>query len=149
LKGLCDAAKANHVKNVFIHAFMDGRDTDPASGLQFIQELNAHLEHSAGTIASAIGRYYAMDRDNRWERVKLAYDLMVHGTGKPSNNISESIQQSYDAGISDEFIDPIVKTDNDGIPVGKIEQGDVVICFNFRTDRGREITSAINSAILS
>lgn len=144
LKGLCDAAKANHVKNVFIHAFMDGRDTDPASGLQFIQELNAHLEHSAGTIASAIGRYYAMDRDNRWERVKLAYDLMVHGTGKPSNNISESIQQSYDAGISDEFIDPIVKTDNDGIPVGKIEQGDVVICFNFRTDRGREITSALS-----
>jgi 2,3-bisphosphoglycerate-independent phosphoglycerate mutase len=143
LKGLCDAAKANHVKNVFIHAFMDGRDTDPASGLAFIEELNAHLEHSSGTIASAIGRYYAMDRDNRWERVKLAYDLMIHGTGKPSSNISESIQQSYDAGISDEFIDPIVKTDNDGIPVGKIEQGDVVICFNFRTDRGREITTAL------
>ncbi len=143
LKGLCDAAKANKVKNVFIHAFMDGRDTDPASGLQFIQELNTHLEHSVGTIASAIGRYYAMDRDNRWERVKLAYDLMVHGTGKPSNNISESVQQSYDAGISDEFIEPIVKTDHNGTPIGKIEQGDVVICFNFRTDRGREITSAL------
>jgi len=143
LKGLCDAAKANQVNNVFIHAFMDGRDTDPASGLQFIQELNAHLEHSAGTIASAVGRYYAMDRDNRWERVKLAYDLMVHGTGKPSNNIYESIQQSYDAGISDEFIEPIVKIDNDGLPIGKIEQGDVVICFNFRTDRGREITTAL------
>jgi len=143
LKGLCDAAKANQVNNVFIHAFMDGRDTDPASGLQFIQELNAHLEHSAGTIASAVGRYYAMDRDNRWERVKLAYHLMVHGTGKPSNNIYESIQQSYDAGISDEFIEPIVKIDNDGLPIGKIEQGDVVICFNFRTDRGREITTAL------
>ncbi|HQS06002.1 MAG TPA: 2,3-bisphosphoglycerate-independent phosphoglycerate mutase, partial [Daejeonella sp.] len=114
------------------------------SGLQFIQELNAHLEHSVGTIASAIGRYYAMDRDNRWERIKLAYDLMVHGSGKPSNNIPESIQQSYDDGISDEFIDPIVKTDNDGIPIGKIEPGDVVICFNFRTDRGREITSALS-----
>ena len=143
LKGLCDAAKANQVKNVFIHAFMDGRDTDPASGLQFINELNSHLEHSTGTIASAIGRYYSMDRDNRWERIKLAYDLMVNGIGKPSNNISESIQQSYNAGISDEFIDPIVKIGNDGIPVGKIEQGDVVICFNFRTDRGREITSAL------
>ncbi len=143
LKGLCDAAKANQVNKVFIHAFMDGRDTDPASGLQFIQELNAHLEHSAGTIASAIGRYYAMDRDNRWERVKLAYDLMVHGTGKPSNDISDSIQQSYDEGVSDEFIEPIVKIDNDGIPVGKIEEGDVVICFNFRTDRGREITTAL------
>lgn len=143
LKGLCDAAKANQVNKVFIHAFMDGRDTDPASGFQFIQELNAHLEHSAGTIASAIGRYYAMDRDNRWERVKLAYDLMVRGIGKPSNNISESILQSYDAGISDEFIDPIVKIDSDGIPVGKIEDGDVVICFNFRTDRGREITTVL------
>ncbi len=143
LKGLCDAAKANQVNNVFIHSFMDGRDTDPASGLQFIQELNAHLEHSAGTIASAIGRYYAMDRDKRWERVKLAYDLMVHGTGKPSNNIAESIQLSYDTGISDEFIEPIVKIGNDGKPVGKIEQGDVVICFNFRTDRGREITTAL------
>lgn len=143
LKGLCDSAKANHVKNVFIHAFMDGRDTDPASGLQFMQELNTHLEHSAGTVASAIGRYYAMDRDNRWERVKLAYDLMVNGVGKPSNNISGSIQESYSAGISDEFIDPIVKVNSDGIPVGKIEQGDVVICFNFRTDRGREITTAL------
>lgn len=143
LKGLCDAAKANQVKNVFIHAFMDGRDTDPNSGLQFVMELEDHLQQSTGIIASAIGRYYAMDRDNRWERVKLAYDLMVKGIGKPSNDISESIQQSYDAGVSDEFIEPIVRIDNDGIPLGKIEEGDVVICFNFRTDRGREITTVL------
>lgn len=143
LKGLCDAAKANQVKNVFIHAFMDGRDTDPNSGLQFIMELEDHLQNSTGMIASAIGRYYAMDRDNRWERVKLAYDLMVKGIGKSSNDISDSIQKSYDAGVSDEFIEPIVRIDNDGIPVGKIEEGDVVICFNFRTDRGREITTVL------
>jgi 2,3-bisphosphoglycerate-independent phosphoglycerate mutase len=143
LKGLCDAAKENQVKNVFIHAFMDGRDTDPNSGLRFIMELEDHLQNSSGTIASALGRYYAMDRDNRWERVKLAYDLLVHGTGKPSNDISESIQSSYEQGVSDEFIQPIVKIDNDGLPIGKIEEGDVVICFNFRTDRGREITTVL------
>lgn len=143
LKGLCDAAKENKVKNVFIHPFMDGRDTDPNSGLRFIMDLEDHLQHSSGTIASVIGRYYAMDRDNRWERVKLAYDLLVNGTGKPTTDISESIQRSYDEGITDEFIEPIVKIDNDGIPVGKIEPEDVVICFNFRTDRGREITIAL------
>ena len=143
IKGLCDAAKANQVKNVFIHSFMDGRDTDPNSGLRFIMELEDHLQDSAGTIASVVGRYYAMDRDNRWERVKLAYDLLVHGTGKPSNDISESIQSSYDQGVSDEFILPIVKIDNDGLPIGKIEEGDVVICFNFRTDRGREISTVL------
>jgi 2,3-bisphosphoglycerate-independent phosphoglycerate mutase len=143
LKGLCDAAKQNNVKNIFVHPFMDGRDTDPTSGLAFILSLEDHLHKSGGIIASAIGRYYAMDRDNRWERVKLAYDLLVHGTGKLSNDISESIQRSYDEGITDEFIEPIVKIDNDGLPVGKIEPGDVVICFNFRTDRGREITTAL------
>ena len=143
VKGLCDAAQANNVKKVFIHPFMDGRDTDPNAGLQFISELESHLEHSAGTIASAIGRYYAMDRDNRWERVKQAYDLLVHGTGKPCKDISNAIQNSYDAGISDEFIEPIVKTDSNGVPIAKIEQGDVVICFNFRTDRGREITTVL------
>jgi len=146
LKGLCDAAKANQVNNVFIHAFMDGRDTDPSSGLHFIEDLNAHLNHSSGTIASAIGRYYAMDRDNRWERIKLAYDLLVHGSGKPSHNIYQSIQKSYDTGISDEFIDPIVKIDDNGNPVGQINEGDVVICFNFRTDRGREITTALTQS---
>lgn len=143
LKGLCDAAKQNNIKNIFIHPFLDGRDTDPNSGLPFILELEDHLQKSGGVIASAIGRYYAMDRDNRWERVKLAYDLLVHGEGKLSHDISESIQKSYDEGISDEFIEPIVRIDNDGLPVGKIESGDVVICFNFRTDRGREITTAL------
>jgi 2,3-bisphosphoglycerate-independent phosphoglycerate mutase len=143
LKGLCDAAKDNQVNNVFIHAFMDGRDTDPKSGLRFVLELEDHLQNSSGTIASVIGRYYAMDRDNRWERVKLAYDLLVHGKGKPSNDISDSIQSSYNEGVSDEFIQPVVKIDNDGLPIGKIEEGDVVICFNFRTDRGREITSVL------
>jgi 2,3-bisphosphoglycerate-independent phosphoglycerate mutase len=143
LKGLCDAAKANQVDNVFIHAFMDGRDTDPNSGLGFTIELEKHLQNSSGTIASALGRYYAMDRDNRWERVKLAYDLLVNGSGKPSNDISESIQDSYDQGVSDEFIKPIVKTDKDGRPIGKIKEGDVVICYNFRTDRGREITTVL------
>lgn len=143
LKGLCDAAKENNIKNMFIHPFMDGRDTDPNSGLPFILELEDHLQKSGGIIASAIGRYYAMDRDNRWERVKLAYDLLVRGEGKLSHDISESIQRSYDEGITDEFIEPIVKIDNDGLPVGKIEPGDVVVCFNFRTDRGREITTAL------
>jgi len=122
---------------------MDGRDTDPNSGLQFVMELEDHLQSSSGTIASVIGRYFAMDRDNRWERVKLAYDLMVHGTGNPSNDISDSIQRSYEQGISDEFIQPIVKIDNDGLPIGKIEEGDVVVCFNFRTDRGREISTVL------
>ncbi|HEY1009553.1 MAG TPA: 2,3-bisphosphoglycerate-independent phosphoglycerate mutase [Daejeonella sp.] len=143
LKALCSAAKENNVKNVFIHPFMDGRDTDPNSGLPFILELEDHLQKSGGVIASAIGRYYAMDRDNRWERIKLAYDLLVKGEGTPTHDISESIQQSYDNGVTDEFIEPIVKIDNDGVPVGKIETGDVVICFNFRTDRGREITAAL------
>lgn len=143
LTSLCEAAKQNNVRNVFVHPFMDGRDTDPTSGLAFILELEDHLQKTGGVIASAIGRYYAMDRDNRWERVKLAYDLLVNGTGKPSHDISESIQKCYDAGITDEFIEPIVKIDNDGLPIGKIEPGDVVICFNFRTDRGREITTAL------
>ncbi len=143
LKGLCDAAKQNDIKNIFIHPFLDGRDTDPNAGLPFILELEDHLQKSGGVIASAIGRYYAMDRDNRWERIKLAYDLLVHGEGKLSHDISESIQRSYDEGVTDEFIEPIVKIDNDGLPVGKIEPGDVVICFNFRTDRGREITTAL------
>ena len=143
LKGLCDAAKANHVANPYIHAFLDGRDTDPNSGLGFITELEDYLKTSAGTIASVIGRYYAMDRDNRWERVKLAYDLLVKGSGTASTDILTSIQQSYAANITDEFINPIVKVDASGLPIATIKEGDVVICFNFRTDRGREITVAL------
>jgi 2,3-bisphosphoglycerate-independent phosphoglycerate mutase len=143
LKGLCDAAKSNDVKNVFIHAFMDGRDTDPTSGIRFIEELEHHLKQSSGIIASVIGRYYAMDRDSRWERVKLAYDLLVNGSGKLSKDITESIKQSYEAGITDEFIEPIAKSGINGMPIGQIKPGDLVICFNFRTDRGREITTVL------
>lgn len=143
LKGLCDAAKAYQLNKVYIHAFLDGRDTDPNSGLGFIEELQGHLTNSAGEIASVIGRYYAMDRDNRWERVKLAYDLMVKGTGKASTDLAGSIRESYEEGVTDEFIKPIVKVGQNGQPVAVIEPGDVVICFNFRTDRGREITIAL------
>lgn len=143
LKGLCDAAKANYISNPYIHAFLDGRDTDPNSGLNFIKELEEHLKTSVGTIASAVGRYYAMDRDNRWERVKLAYDLLVKGVGTASTDILSTIQQSYADNITDEFIKPIVKVDSFGNPIATIQEGDVVICFNFRTDRGREITVAL------
>ncbi len=143
LFGLCDAAKNHKVDSVYIHAFLDGRDTDPNSGIGFINELETYLAHSRGVIASVVGRYYAMDRDNRWERVKLAYDLLVKSAGKPTRNISEAIEASYAEGVTDEFVKPIVKVDQYGEPVGSIKPGDVVICFNFRTDRGREITLAL------
>lgn len=143
LKSLCDAAKENNVEEVFIHAFLDGRDTDPNSGLGFIHDLESHLAHSSGKIASVIGRYYAMDRDNRWERVKLAYDLLTKGDGQRTTNIETTIQQSYSEGITDEFIKPIVIVDALQKPIAVMEAGDVVLCFNFRTDRGREITLAL------
>lgn len=141
--GLCDAAKAHQVSNVYIHAFLDGRDTDPNSGKGYIANLEAQIAGSSAQVASLIGRYYAMDRDNRWERVKLAYDLMVHGTGTPATDLVSTIEQSYKEGITDEFIKPVVRVDEDGKPLAVIEPGDVVICFNFRTDRGREITLAL------
>lgn len=144
LKALCDAANENGLRDVFIHAFLDGRDTDPNAGLGYINELSEHLQHSTGRVASLIGRYYAMDRDNRWERVKLAYDAMVNGWGKPSTNALQEIQKSYAEGVTDEFIQPIVMTDELGSPIAKIQEDDVVICFNYRTDRGREITSALS-----
>jgi 2,3-bisphosphoglycerate-independent phosphoglycerate mutase len=143
LKGLCDAAKANDVPNVFIHAFLDGRDTDPNSGLGFIHELQEHLLTSSGSIASVIGRYYAMDRDNRWERVKQAYDLLVKGTGTATSSVADSVEHFYGQNITDEFMAPIVRVNDSGQPLAKIQPGDVVICFNFRTDRGREITIAL------
>lgn len=145
LKALCDAAKVAGFANdeVFIHAFLDGRDTDPNGALGYVRDLQDHLTHSTGTIASAIGRYYAMDRDNRWERVKETYDLLTKGTGEYSSNLLTSIQDSYDNGITDEFIKPIVLTKEDGTPKATIQEGDVVFCFNFRTDRGREITIAL------
>lgn len=143
LKALCDAAQEAQVNNVYIHAFLDGRDTDPNSGLGFVKDLSSHLQHSAGKIASLVGRYYAMDRDNRWERVKVAYDLLVSGVGESATNPETAIQQSYDNGITDEFLKPIVITQENGHALATIQPDDVVICFNFRTDRGREITTAL------
>lgn len=141
--GLVDATTQLGLEKVFIHAFLDGRDTDPNSGLGFIDELNQHIAPTPAKLASAIGRYYAMDRDNRWERVKKAYDLLVNGEGEGSQDIIASIQKSYDEGVTDEFILPIVHVDSYGKPVAVIKEGDVVICFNFRTDRGREISLAL------
>lgn len=143
LKGLCDAANDQGLKDVFIHGFLDGRDTDPNSGLGFIKELDAHLKTSTGKIASLIGRYYAMDRDSRWERVKQAYDVMTKGVGLHTQDPLKAIEQSYADGITDEFVKPIVVTGADNQPLAVIAPDDVVICFNYRTDRGREITAAL------
>lgn len=140
LYALCDMTRDFGLNQVFIHAITDGRDTDPFSGKGFIEQLEAHLKKSNGVIASVIGRYYSMDRDKRWERVKLGYDLYVHGTGKPVTSITDAIQSSYDEGITDEFIKPTCKVNETGQPVATISEGDVVICFNFRTDRLREMT---------
>lgn len=142
LYALCDMAKQHQVDQVFIHAFTDGRDCDPKSGLGYIQQLENHLKTSVGKIASIIGRYYSMDRDNRWERVKKAYDLLVHGIGTKATSATESIAHQYGQGITDEFLEPTVLVENDG-PIAKIEEGDVVVCFNFRTDRPREITQVL------
>ena len=133
---LCDIAKEYNINNTFIHCFMDGRDTDPKSGKGFIEELSAHCEKSAGKVASIIGRYYAMDRDKRWERVKEAYDLLVNGVGKKATDMVQAMQESYDEGVTDEFIKPIVNANCDGT----IKEGDVVIFFNYRNDRAKELT---------
>ncbi|MFD2572908.1 2,3-bisphosphoglycerate-independent phosphoglycerate mutase [Spirosoma soli] len=144
LKGLLSIAHAQNVSDVFVHAFTDGRDTDPKGGIGYLTDLRAHMDATTGQLASVIGRYYAMDRDNRWERVKVAYDVMVHGTGYLTTDAIGALQSSYDEGITDEFVKPIVLTHTDSSrPVGLIEEGDVVLCFNFRTDRGREITQAL------
>jgi 2,3-bisphosphoglycerate-independent phosphoglycerate mutase len=140
LYALCDMTKKFGLDQVFIHAITDGRDTDPFSGKGFVENLEAHLEKSNGVIASLIGRYYSMDRDKRWERVKLGYDLYVHGIGRPVTSITQAMQESYDEGITDEFIKPAYKVNAEGKPVATISEGDVVICFNFRTDRLREMT---------
>lgn len=139
---LCYMAKQQGLQNVFIHAFTDGRDSDPKSGLGYLENLENHLKNSTGKIASVVGRYYAMDRDKRWERIKLAYDLLVKGEGVAVSSGSEAVKQSYQNGITDEFIKPAVVTEN-GKPIATIKEGDVVICFNFRTDRCREITQAL------
>lgn len=145
LKGLCQLVSDAGVKDVLVHAFMDGRDCDPKSGKAFIADLQNSIAGSSAKIASLTGRYFAMDRDKRWDRVKLAYDAMVNGIGEcyvAENEILDCIQKSYDANITDEFLKPIVVVDN-GKAIGNIENSDVVMCFNFRTDRGREITEAL------
>ncbi|WP_443938305.1 2,3-bisphosphoglycerate-independent phosphoglycerate mutase [Pedobacter sp. MW01-1-1] len=143
LKALCTAATEAKVEKAYVHAFLDGRDTDPNGGLAFITDLQNHLQSTNVKLASMIGRYYAMDRDNRWERVKQAYDVMVNGIGEKSQNALASIQKSYSDGITDEFLKPVVLSSDGETPVATIQKDDVVICFNFRTDRGREITTAL------
>lgn len=145
LKGLCESARSAGFPSdrLFIHGFLDGRDTDPHGGIGYINEINTFLETSCGTLASLVGRYYAMDRDRRWERIKVAYDLLIHGKGTPTTNLETAVAESYQRGISDEFLEPIVRTDLQGHPLTTIQEGDVVICFNFRTDRGREITTVL------
>lgn len=140
LKAISSICKEKGLPEVYIHAFTDGRDTDPKSGLGFISDLKKHLEETTGTIATVIGRYYAMDRDKRWERVKKAYDAMVIRDGKHTDNILKAIQESYDEEVTDEFILPIV---NNATPNAGIKDGDAVICFNFRTDRCRQITEVL------
>lgn len=134
---------ADHgLKEVYVHAFTDGRDCDPKSGAAFIAELQTHLHKTGGKLATVTGRYYAMDRDNRWERVKLAYNAMVHGVGNAITDAVAAIEASYTAGVTDEFLQPMI-LQQDGQPVATIKDGDAVICFNFRTDRCREITKAL------
>lgn len=148
LFGLLDAANEKGLQNVFVHAFTDGRDVDPKSGAGHIEALEKHMQQSGGKLASVVGRYFAMDRDKRWERVKKAYDLLVKGIGMPSRNAVLSISDSYKNEITDEFIEPIVMVDESNKPVATIEDGDVVIFFNFRTDRGRQLTEVLSQSSL-
>ena len=144
LKGLLDAADNYGLEDVFVHAFTDGRDVDPKSGAGFVKEIEDHMLESSGKLASICGRYYAMDRDQRWERVKLSYDVMVNGIGEKSTNGVESVKNSYAQGVTDEFIKPIVMVDEHQEPIAKIEEDDVIIFFNFRTDRGRQLTRVLS-----
>jgi len=143
LKAIIDVCKTEGLKNVFIHAFTDGRDTDPKSGLGFIQNLQLHLNKTVGQIATVSGRYYAMDRDKRWERIKLAYDALVKGEGEKATDALQAIENSYKNNITDEFIKPCVIRNEMQQPIATIKDDDVVICFNFRTDRCREITQVL------
>lgn len=144
LKGLLSAAEDFGVKEKYVHAFTDGRDVDPHSGKGFIKEIEEHLDKTNGKLASIIGRYYAMDRDKRWERVKKAYDLIVKGEGYKTTNAVEAVEKSYDNDVTDEFIKPIVMTNENGEPVATLKEKEVVIFFNFRTDRGRQLTQALS-----
>ncbi len=144
LKGLIEAGESAGVSQMFVHAFTDGRDVDPKSGKGYLEDLEDFCSDKNANIASVIGRYYAMDRDKRWGRVKLTYDLLVNNTGEKSTDISKSVQKSYDENVTDEFIKPIVMTDDNGTPLATIKEDDVIIFFNFRTDRGRELTQMLN-----
>ncbi len=143
-KGLLKAAKEAGVNHVYLHAFTDGRDCDPKSGKGFIQDMENFMSHTTGKLATIVGRYYAMDRDQRWARVKLAYDAVVNGVGEHSKNATESIQKSYDEGVTDEFIKPIIMVDGKDQPIAKITDDDVILFFNFRTDRGRQLTRVLS-----
>jgi len=146
LYGLLDVVEEHNIDSAYIHAFTDGRDVDPKSGCGFISDLESRLEKSKVKLASITGRYYAMDRDNRWDRIKLAYDAIVNSKGDISNNAIESIKSSYQKGVTDEFLKPIIMVDNDQTPIAKIKDGDVVLFFNFRTDRGRELTQVLSQS---
>jgi 2,3-bisphosphoglycerate-independent phosphoglycerate mutase len=143
LKGLITIAHDKQVKNLFVHAFTDGRDTDPKGGATYLKDLIAHLSKTSGKLASIVGRYYAMDRDKRWERVKLAYDVLVNGVGTKTTDAVKAVEQSYAENITDEFVKPIVLVDDKQQAIATIQAGDVVLCFNFRTDRGRQITEVL------
>lgn len=143
-KGLLSAAADFGLSNVFLHAFTDGRDCDPKSGKYFINDIEEHMQKTTGELATITGRYFAMDRDNRWERVQLAYDALVNGKGEISTDATKSIQKSYDENITDEFVKPIIMVDEKNQPKTTIKEDDVVIFFNFRTDRGRELTEILN-----
>lgn len=137
---LIEISKSYGIEKSFIHCFMDGRDTDPRSGKGFIENLESHLAKNTGAIASIIGRYYAMDRDKRWERVRKAYDLLVKGEGTPKTDMVKAMQESYDEGVTDEFVNPVIHVDENGKPLATIQEGDVVIFFNYRNDRAKELT---------
>lgn len=143
LKAMIKALHQMGVPKIYIHAFLDGRDTDPKSGIQFVEDIETFNENYPAVLASVIGRYYAMDRDKRWERIKKAYDLLVHGLGTSTSNFKESIQHYYDIDITDEFMEPIFKIKKNGESEGSIKEGDVVVCFNFRTDRCRQISEVL------
>ena len=144
LKGILDVAKKNEVDNVYLHAFTDGRDCDPKSGTYFINDIQEYMKESTGELASVTGRYYAMDRDNRWERVKEAYDGLVNGIGIKTSDAVAEMNANYTAGITDEFHKSIIITNEAGSPKTKIKEGDVVVFFNYRTDRGRELTNVLS-----
>lgn len=139
LYALCDLAKVYSLENVFVHCFMDGRDTDPKSGLKFVDDVQKYCANSSGIVASAIGRYYAMDRDKNWDRIEIAYNQLVNGVGEKTTDVVKAIEQSYERGVTDEFLEPIVNSSVDG----RIKDGDVVIFFNYRNDRAKEITTVL------